>query len=209
MTPPPTGRTRRGLLVAATAATAGCGLLPDEPDPIEASAAAPARLPASAASEAGYERSVAEETTLEVSVTVDLSGDVQITNTREVVATVFRRAYVATEPRRFGLITAPAVTVADQPSIVRDPITALEDARAVRLTTGATVSSVSEWTAAGTRSMLDTTADAATATATTDGTPIRLDRVRVKTGDDAVTAIAVGPEGEAVDAPFAAVVHDG
>lgn len=202
---------RRGFLAGVTgvtSATAGCGLLPEESDPVEASASAPASLPPSAASEAGYGPSVSEETTLNVTVTVDLSGDVEITNTREVVATVFRRSYAADDGRRFGVVTAPAVAVYDQPSIVRDPIAALDDARAVRVATDASVSSVSDWEDTDARTVLGTETTRETATATADGESVRLSRVRVRADDDAVTAIAVTPAGIDADPPFAAIVRD-
>lgn len=202
---------RRGFLAGVTGVTsamAGCGLLPEESEPIEASASAPASLPPSTASEAGYSPSVSERTTLNVTVTIDLSGDVEITNTREVVATVFRRSYAADDGRRFGVVTAPAVTVYDQPSVVRDPITALDETRAIRVATDTAVSSVSDWEETDTRTMLGVETTRETATATADGESVRLSRVRVRADDDAVTAIAVTPTGTDADPPFAAVVRD-
>lgn len=201
---------RRGFLVGVTGVTssiAGCGLLPEESEPIEASASEPASLPSSAASDAGYSPSVSEETTLNVSVTIDFSGDVEISNTREVVATVFRRGYAAADGRRFGVVTAPAVTVYEQPPIVRDPLTSLDDVRAVHVATDTDVSSVSDWEETDVRTMLGTETAREAASATADGEPARLARVRVRAGDDAVTAIAVTPVGTDADAPFAAVVR--
>lgn len=211
MRPETVAMRRRAFLAGVTgltSATAGCGLLPEESEPIEASASAPASLPSSAASEAGYSQSVSEETTLKVSVTVDLSGDVEITNTREVVATVFRRSYAADDGRRFGVVTAPAVAVYDQPSIVRDPITALDDTRAIHVATDTSVSSVSDWEETDERTVLGTETTRETATATADDESVRLSRVRVRADDDAVTAIAVTPTDTDADPPFAAIVRD-
>jgi hypothetical protein len=204
-------RSRRAFLTAVTGAataTAGCALLPEEQEPIEASAERPAFLPDAAAAERGYEETVSGETTVTTSITVDLSGDVQISNTREVIATVFRRGYAADDGRRFGVVTAPAVTVIEQPAVVRDPITGVSAARAVELATGASVSSVSDWTDAQSRTVLGTEAESATATATGDGTDVELERARVRAGGDAVTAIAVTPPDDAADPPFGEVSRD-
>ena len=78
---------RRTVLAGCAVALAGCPLLPEEPEPIEAEATAPAVLPESA----GYATAVSEEPTVETTVRVDLSGDVQLTSRRDVTATVFRR----------------------------------------------------------------------------------------------------------------------
>lgn len=203
-------RPRRAFLTAVTGvatATAGCALLPEEQEPIEATADRPASLSDAAASDRGYEETLSTETTVTVSITVDLSGDVQISNTREVIATVFRRGYAADDGRRFGVVTAPAVAVIEQPEVVRNPIAAVSAARAVELATGANVSSVSEWESAATRTLLGTEAESETATATADGTAVELERVRVRVGSDAVTAVAVAPDG-ADDPPFGAVTRD-
>ena len=62
---------RRSVLAGGAAVLAGCGLLPEEPEPIEAEAASPAALPAS--TEHG---SVAAETQpVETTITVDLSDE--------------------------------------------------------------------------------------------------------------------------------------
>lgn len=83
--------TRRGLLACCTAGLAGCGLLPEEQDPVEASATAPAYLPESVAADTGYTPTIESKTTVETTIRIDLSGDVQMTNRRKVVATAFRR----------------------------------------------------------------------------------------------------------------------
>ncbi|MFC7187493.1 DUF6517 family protein [Halorubrum yunnanense] len=204
-------RSRRALLAAVTGAataTAGCALLPEEPEPIEARAERPAFLPDAAAAERGYEETISAETTVTTSITVDLSGDVQISNTREVIATVFRRGYAADDGRRFGVVTAPAVAVIEQPEVVRDPITGVSAARAVELATGASVSSVSDWTDGQSRTVLGTGAESATATATGDGTDVELERARVRAGGDAVTAIAIAPTGDKADPPFGEISRD-
>ena len=177
MRPSRSPRPRRAFLTAVTgaaAATAGCALLPEEQEPIEARADRPASLPDAAAAERGYEGTLSTETTVTVSITVDLSGDVQISNTREVIATAFRRGYAAEDGRRFGIVTAPAVAVIEQPEVVRDPIAAVSAARAVELATGASVSSVSDWRSASTRTVLGTEAESETATATADGADVEL-----------------------------------
>jgi len=211
MRPTRSPRSRRAFLTGLTgaaAATAGCALLPEEQEPIEASADRPASLPDAAASERGYEETLSTEATVTVSITVDLSGDVQISNTREVIATVFRRGYAAADGRRFGVVTAPAVTVIDQPEVVRDPIAAAPAARAAELATGASVSSVSDWERAATRTVLGTEAESETATATSDGTDVELERARVRADGDAVTAIAVAPAGAESDPPFGELTRD-
>jgi hypothetical protein len=212
MRQPPAPRSRRAFLagvVGATAATAGCALLPEEQDPIEASAARAASLPDAAAGERGYEETLSTETTVTVSITVDLSGDVQISNTREVIADVFRRGYAAGDGRRFGVVTAPAVAVIEQPEVVRDPIASVSAARAVELATGMTVSSVSAWESAATRTVLGTETESETATATSDGATVELERVRVRAGSDAVTAIAVASADGEADPPFGAITRGG
>ncbi|MFC7322973.1 DUF6517 family protein [Halorubrum rutilum] len=204
-------RSRRAVLtgaVAALATTAGCGLLPEEREPIEASATEPAYLPEPAASSGGYAETLSTETTLEVTVRVDLSGDVELTSTREVIATAFRRGYEADDGRRFGVVTAPAVTVIDRFDVVRDPVTELGDARVVELATGLSVADVSGRETAGSRPMLGGEAAVETATATADGGAVSLRRARVRAGEDAVTAVFVSPDGADGDAPFGAVARD-
>lgn len=203
-----TRRAFLGATAAATVTTAGCGLLPEEPDPIEASADSPAFLPDAVAADRGYEETVGEETTLTVSITVDLSGDVQISNTREVIATVYRRGYAAADGRRFGAVTAPAVAVIERPEVVRDPVAALSTARAVELATGAAVSNVADWEPTGSRSVLDTDVTAEATTATADGTSAELTRTRVRAGADAVTAVALRPDGTDGTAPFADLARE-
>ncbi|WP_280588330.1 DUF6517 family protein [Halorubrum sp. Boch-26] len=204
-------RSRRAFLAAVTGAataTAGCALLPEEQEPIEASAERPAFLPDAAVSERGYAETLSTETTVTVSATVDLSGDVQISNTREVIADVFRRGYADDDGRRFGIVTAPAVAVIEQPEVVRDPIASVSAARAVELATGASVSSVSDWRSAATRTVLGTEAESETATATADGADVELERARVRAEGDAVTAIAIAPAGDEADPPFGEVSRD-
>jgi hypothetical protein len=203
-----TRRAFLGATAATTAATAGCGLLPEEPEPIEASANSPAFLPDAAAADSGYEETIAAETAVTVSITVDLSGDVQLSNTREVIATVYRRGYAAADGRRFGVVTAPAVAVIEQPAVVRDPVAALSTPRAVELATGAAVSNVADWEPAGSRSVLATDVTAEATTATADETSVELTRVRLRAGDDAVTAVAVRPDGTDRAAPFADLARE-
>lgn len=201
--------TRRGLIATAMAGLSGCGFLPEEQEPVEASASQPAYLPDSAASEAGYAAAVESETTVETTVRIDLSGDVEMTNSRKVIATVFRRAYAAADGRRFGLVTAPAAEIYDQPEIIRDPVTALESARVVELATDASVEGVAEWSKDGTATMLGTEVTLRTATATGESGEVVLDRLRVRVGSDSVTAIVLTPENTDRSAPFGAVKRDG
>jgi hypothetical protein len=197
MTPP----TRRSFVVACTAALAGCGLLPEESEPIEASATAPAVL------DTGDYSLVAENSpTIETTVTVELSGDVQVTNRQDVIATIFQRVYEGPDGRRFGLLTAPAVTVLEQQDIDRDPVAALDEARQVALATDAEVESVSEWSEDGAATMLGTEATRMAATAAIAGSEQPLARVRVRAGEDSVTAIATAPDDAAP--PFGAVTRN-
>jgi len=201
--------TRRGLIAAGMAGLSGCGLLPEEQEPVEASASQPAYLPESAASEAGYATAVESKTTVETTVQIDLSGDVEVTNSQKVIADVVRRAYAADDGRRFGLVTAPAAEIYEQPEIIRDPVTALEPARVVELATDASVEGVSEWSKDGAATMLGTETTLRTATATGESGTVTLDRLRVRVGEDSVTAIVLTPEGADRTAPFGAVERDG
>ncbi|MEF8828617.1 MAG: DUF6517 family protein [Haloarcula sp.] len=198
MTPP----TRRGFVVACAAALAGCGLLPEESEPIEASAAAPAVLPESS----DYSLVAEGNPTIETTVTVDFSGDVELTSRQDVIATVFQRVYESASGERFGLLTAPAVQVVDQPEVVRDPLTAVDDARVVGLATDAAVDGVSEWSENGSATLLGTETTRMAASATLDGSERDLARVRVRAGEDSVTAIATGTDAAAP--PFEAVTRD-
>lgn len=194
--------TRRGVLVACTAALSGCSVLPEESEPIEASATAPAVLPESS----DYSLVAEDNPTIETTVTVDFSGDVEFTSRQDVIATIFQRVYEGPDGALFGLLTAPAVQVVDQPEVIRDPLTAVDDARVVGLATGADVASVSEWSEDGSATMLGTEATQMAATATVGGSDQSLARVRVRAGDDSVTAMATDPDGTAP--PFGAVTRD-
>jgi hypothetical protein len=200
--------TRRELVVGGTVALAGCGLLPEEQETIEASATEPAYLPESTAAEAGYALTVETETTVETTIRVDLSGDVQITNTRDVVATVFQRVYAADDGRRFGLVTAPRVQVVEQPEVIRDPVTALDTPRAIELATGVAVTDVSGWNETGARMLLGTESSLETTTATADSGEVSLAQIRVAAGEDSVTAMALASEEAGTDAPFGDVARD-
>ena len=193
---------RRELLVGCATALAGCSLLPEEPEPVEDSAVAPATLPESA----GYERTLAEEPTIETTVDVDLSGDVEVSSQRDVVATVFRRVYEAPTGERFGLVTAPAVRVFETPEVVRDPVASLDDDRVLELATDLDVGGVGEYEPAGAATLLSTETDRGVATATLDGADARVVLLRVRAGEDSVTAVGVDPDD--VDHPFGDVVRD-
>lgn len=189
------------MLAASTVALAGCGLVPEGSDPIEASASTPATLP----DDAGYDRRAAEETTVETTIRIDLSGDVELNGSRDVVATVFRRVYDADDGRRFGLVTAPAVQVFENSETTRDPVGSLETARMLALATGHSVESVGAPTEEGSTTLLGTAATLTAATATTDDGDVTTAWARVGAGEDSVTAVATGD----ADAPFDAVVRDG
>lgn len=193
---------RRTFLTACTAALAGCSVLPEESDPIEASASVPAVLSESS----GYSVVTSAEPTVETTVTVDFSGDVELTSRRDVIATLFQRVYEAPDSRRFGLLTAPAVRVVEEPEVVRDPVAALEDAHVAELATDRSVTDVGEFEEAGSATMLGTESVRRRATATVDGGDHRLARVRVRAGDDSVTAIATDPKDSTP--PFGDVTRD-
>ena len=192
---------RRSVLAGCVAALAGCGLLPDDPEPIEAEATSPAVLPASTE----YGSVVADTRPVETTITVDLSGDVELTTRRDVTATVFRRVYEDDVGRRLGLVTAPAVTVVESPETVRDPIASLADDRVLTLATARTVESVDEFESAGRATLLSTETTRAVATA--GGTDRRVVRLRVRAGEDAVTAVGEAPD--AADHPFGDVSREG
>jgi hypothetical protein len=192
--------TRRGVLATGTVAFAGCGLVPEESEPIEASASTPAVLP----DDAGYSEVTSEETTIETTVRVDLTGDVELSSTQDVVATVFRCVYESDDGSRFGLVTAPAVQIFENPEVIRDPVGALQTARMLSLATGLSVDSVGSTTENGAVTLLGTDATLTTATTTTADGDASTSWTRVRAGEDSVTAVATG-EGEA---PFDAVTRD-
>jgi hypothetical protein len=115
--------TRRGILAASTIAFAGCGILPEESEPVEASASTPATLPDST----GYSEIQSEEQTIETTVNVDLTGDVELTSSRDVIATVFRRVYEADDGSRFGLVTAGSVTLLGEDATLTNATTTTGD----------------------------------------------------------------------------------
>jgi multidrug resistance efflux pump len=90
--------------------------------------------------------------------------------------------------------------------VVRDPLTAVDDARVVSLATDAEVDSVSAWQEDGAATVLGTEATRMSATATLDRAEQTLARVRVRAGEDSVTAIATDPDDTAP--PFDAVTRD-
>ena len=187
---------RRPVLAGCAVALAGCSLLPEEPEPIEAEATAPAVLPESA----GYATVVAGAPTVETTVRVDLSGDVQLTSRRDVTATVFRRVYEAPGGRRFGLLTAPAVRVVEDPEVIRDPVASLDADRVLELATDRTIGSVDGYEKAESVTPLSTETTREVTTATLDGGDARVVRLRVRAGEDSVTAVAVAPD--EVEHPF-------
>ena len=148
----------------------------------------------------GYTTVVAEEPTVETMVRVDLSGDVQLTSRRDVTATVFRRVCEAPGSRRFGLLTAPAVRVVEDSEVIRDPVASLDADRVLELATDCTTGSVDGYEKAGSVMLLSTETTREVTTATLDGGDAQVVRVRVRAGEDSVTAVAVAPDG--VEHPF-------
>ncbi|GAB3314064.1 DUF6517 family protein [Haloplanus salinarum] len=198
---------RRRSLLAGLAGLAGCGLVPEESEPIEASASAPATLPDDAAAAAGYARAVAETVTVETTVDTDLAGDVELSASRDVVATLFRRVYRADAGRRFGLVTAPTVRIVENSETRYDPVPALDPSRVVELATDRSVATVADWTESGRGTLLGTETSRETATA--DDDELALVRARARAGDDAVTAMALAPTADGTVAPLADVAYDG
>ncbi|MFB6268698.1 MAG: hypothetical protein ABEH83_02055 [Halobacterium sp.] len=181
---------RRDVLVGATAALAGCNVLPKDDGPIEASADAPAVLPTGGE----YTQVASSEVTVETTIQVDLSGDVQLSSQQDVTATVFQRVYGDGAGHRFGLLTAPAVTVVEQPEVVRDPLTAVDATRVVATALDANVQSVDGWNTDGSTTLLGTETTRERTTATVDGSERAVARARVRTGNDSVTAMATSPD---------------
>ncbi|WP_338740565.1 DUF6517 family protein [Haloplanus salilacus] len=202
---------RRRLLaggLASLVGLAGCGLVPEESDPVEASATAPATLPEAAAADAGYERIVAETTTVETTLDANVSGDVELNASRDAVVTLFRRAYRADGGRRFGLVTAPTVRIIENSETRYDPVPSLDPAHVVALATDRSVDAVSDPGESETVTLLGTATARETATATDGDRDLAFVRARVRAGDDAVTAVALAPTTDAVRAPFDAVARD-
>lgn len=193
--------TRRGILAVSAITFAGCGILPEESEPVEASASAPATLPDGT----GYREIQSEEQTVETTVNVDLTGDVELNSSQDVIATVFRRVYEADDGSRFGLVTAPATQIFESPDIVRDPVASLETARVVELATGLPVESVGSASESGSVTLLGQDTTLTNATATTGDGNVSMMWTRVRAGEDSVTAIAGGSG----DAPFDVVTRDG
>lgn len=185
--------TRRGFVTVCTTALAGCSVLPEEKEPIEASATAPAVLPASTE----YSLVVEESLTIETTVTVEFSGDVEITSRRDVTATIYQRVYEGETSSRLGLLTAPAVQVIDQPEVRRDPLTAVDDARVVELAIDEDVDAVSTWQKETIVMMLGTETSQMAATATVDGRERDIARARVRADGDSVTAMITDPDNAA------------
>lgn len=181
---------RRGLMTAALGGLAGCSAVPDDSEPIQAAADTPATLPEGAR----VAETVSAETTVETTVTGDLSGDVQVTARRDVVATVYRRVYELAGGGVFGLVTAPLINLLEGQELLRDPITALEEARVVRLATDTEVEPTSGWMESGSTSLLGSTVTVSELATTGGDEKRRFVRARARVDGDAVTAIAATPE---------------
>jgi hypothetical protein len=156
----------------------------------------------------GYEQIVAETTTVETTVDTDISGDVELNASRDVVMTLFRRAYRANGGRRFGLVTAPTVRIIENSETRYDPAPALDPARVVALATDRSVDAVSDFAESRTVTLLGTETPRETATATDGDDELAVVRARARAGDDAVTAVALAPTADAVVDPFDAVARD-
>lgn len=207
-------RTRRRSLLAACAAAvaalAGCS--GGESDPIEASAESPAHLPQPALEATGYGETIAEAATVETTVRASIEGDVELSASREVVATVFRRGYAAGD-RRLGLVTAPVVDLIEGQDLSRDPIGSVADAEVVRLATGADAAEVGEWSERERVPFLGREEPVSGTTVTGgdgNGTEFAARRIHAEVGPDGVTAVALAPAGgPAPDPPFDRVDYDG
>ena len=202
MRPRPT--TRRAFLVGGTVSLAGCGLQPEESDPIKAAATTPAELPETDATEAGYSLETEDERTVETTVSAEISGDVETTARRDVEATVFRRIYTDGAAARFGVVTAPLVDLLSGQELFRDTIVALDDAAAIE---HATDRSVNDVNSDGDTSvtLLGTETTGARLTGTVDGTPVSVVRASVTADEDGVTAVAVVPSDGTIPPLFEAV----
>lgn len=87
-------------------------------------------------------------------------------------------------------------------------VAAASDVRSVELATGTDVSNVGDWTESRSPTVLGTDVTGETTTATVDGETVDSERVRVRAGDDAVTAIAVTPGDTDGDPLFGELVYD-
>lgn len=181
---------RRSLVTAALVGLAGCSVVPDDSNPIQAAADTPAVLPETAR----VAERVSTEATIETTVTDDLSGDVQMTAQRDVNATVYRRVYELADGSVFGLVTSPLVDLLQGQELLRDPVTALEEARVIRLATDTEVEPTSVWTESGSTPLLGSTVTVSELAANDGGKTRQFVRARVRIDGDAVTAMAVTPE---------------
>ncbi len=177
-------------MTAALVGLAGCSVVPDDAEPIQAVADTPAVLPEGAR----IAETVNTETTVETTVTGNLSGDVEMTARRDVNATVYRRAYELAGGGVFGLVTAPLVNLLEQQELLRDPVTELEQARVVRLATDTEVEPTSGWMESGSTPLLGSTVTVSELAATSGDKTRRFVRARARVDGDAVTAIAATPE---------------
>lgn len=184
--------TRRTFLVASMATFSGCGLGPDEQEPIEAEASTAADLSESAASDAGFALVTEDSRTVETTLTADITGDVELSARRNVKATTFRRIYALDELTRFGIVTAPIVELLEGKDILRDPVLALDDARAIQF---ATERGIDDVDSAGELSieLLETTTNGSRFQGSIDGTTVTVVRGNVWAGEDGVTAMATAP----------------
>jgi len=136
---------------------------------------------------------------------------VELSASREVVATVFRRGYAAGD-RRFGLVTAPIVDLIEGQDLSRDPIESAADAEVVRLATGVGAAEVGEWSERGRVPFLgsEESVSATTVTGGDGGGELAARRVHAEVGGDGVTAVALAPAGgPGPDAPFDRADYDG
>ena len=181
---------RRSLVTATLVGLAGCSVVPEGSEPVQAAADTPAVLP----ERARVAETVSTETTIETTVTGDLSGDVEMSARRAVNATVYRRVYELAGGGVFGLVTAPVVNLLEQQELLRDPVTALEEARVVRLATDIDVEPTSEWMESGSTPLLGSTTTVSELTATGGDETRRFVRARARVDGDGVTAVAATPE---------------
>ena len=84
--------------------------------------------------------------------------------------------------------------------MIRDPVASLDPERVLEPATDRTIGSVDGYEKAGSVTPLSTETTREVTTATLDGGDARVVRVRVRAGEDSVTAVAVAPD--EVEHPF-------
>ena len=84
--------------------------------------------------------------------------------------------------------------------MIRDPVASLDPDRVLELATDRTIGSVDGYERTGSATLLSTETTCEVTTAILDGGDARVVRLRVRAGEDSVTAVAVAPD--EVEHPF-------